>query len=183
MHFSTIARVLPDLWENAGESPLFRFTFSSGLLAALLDLPAADSGQGNEQHEQAHSQANRYPQSHWGECNVLTWREWKKGRRRRRESLIIHSCRAKIRCTTVTLPYPSAFIWPFAATDCPRCTTAKAGARQWRMITAIIVSVISLPNSNVRSAMGLTFRAFGGNSSFSLCVCAALSVQWNHLRL
>lgn len=78
IHLSTIANVLPYLWENGGESPMFRFTFSSGLLAALLDLPAADSGQGNEQHEQAHSQANCYPQSHWGECNVLTWREWKR---------------------------------------------------------------------------------------------------------
>lgn len=47
-------------------------TFSPGLLAALLDLPAADSSQCNEQHQQTHSQANSYPESHWGEGDVLT---------------------------------------------------------------------------------------------------------------
>lgn len=100
IHFSTIANELAAflLRKWWWVTPV-RFTFSSGLLAALLDLPAADSSQGNEQHEQAHGQANCYPQSHWGECNVLTWREWK---RERRQSLIIHSCTAKTGRTTVT---------------------------------------------------------------------------------
>lgn len=47
-------------------------TFSPGLFAALLDLPAADSSQGNKQHQQTHGQANSYPQSHRGERDVLT---------------------------------------------------------------------------------------------------------------
>lgn len=82
-------------------------TFSPGLLAALLDLPAADSSQGNEQHQQTHGQANSYPQSHRGERDVLTW---SKGQREEGgtggESLIIHSCRAKIRAQLSRL-YPS----------------------------------------------------------------------------
>lgn len=77
-------------------------TFSLGLLAALLDLPAADSSQGNEQHQQTYSQANSYPQSHRRERNVLTWS--RKGRGRK--SLIIHSCSAKIR-VQLSLLYPS----------------------------------------------------------------------------
>ena len=76
-------------------------TFSPGLLAALLDLPAADSSQGDEQHQQTHGQANSYPQSHRGERDVLTWSKGQRERRgrkreRERESLIIHSCSAKI---------------------------------------------------------------------------------------
>lgn len=82
-------------------------TFSPGLLAALLDLPAADSSQGNEQHQQTHGQANSYPQSHRGERDVLTWSKGQRERGgQRRESLIIHSCRAKIRAQLSRL-YPS----------------------------------------------------------------------------
>lgn len=47
-------------------------TFSSGLLAALLDLPPADGSQSDEQHQQTHSQADSNPQSHGRERNVLT---------------------------------------------------------------------------------------------------------------
>lgn len=47
-------------------------TFSSGLLAALLDLPAADSSQSDEQHQQTHSQADSNPQGHGRERTVLT---------------------------------------------------------------------------------------------------------------
>lgn len=47
-------------------------TFSSGLLAALLDLPAADGSQSDEQYQQTHSQADSNPQSHGRERNVLT---------------------------------------------------------------------------------------------------------------
>lgn len=81
-------------------------TFSPGLLAALLDLPAADSSQGNEQHQQTYSQANSYPQSHRRERNVLTWS--RKGRGRK--SLIIHSCSAKIRAQLSPL-YPSLLLF------------------------------------------------------------------------
>ena len=91
-------------------SPPIPSTFSPGLLAALLDLPAADSSQGEEQHQQTHSQANSYPQSHRGECDVLTW---SRGQRERqwgggggggeRERLVIQTCRAKIRAQLSSL--------------------------------------------------------------------------------
>lgn len=55
-------------------------TFSSGLLAALLDLPTTDGSEGDEQQQQTHGQANSHPQSHRRERDVLTW---SKGQRRR----------------------------------------------------------------------------------------------------
>lgn len=114
--------------------------------------------------------------------NVTFWPEENgKGRRQKRESLIIHSRRAKIRCTTVTAVSITIYFTICSPLIVHVALLLKQSSTT-TMITAIIVRVISLPNISVISALALTFRAFRGNGSFSLCVHRT-SVQWNHLRL
>lgn len=156
--FSTIANELAAfLLRKWWCVTLVRFTFSSGLLAALLDLPAADSSQGNEQHEQAHGQANCYPQSHWGECNVLTWREWK---RERSQSLIIYSCTAKTGCTTVT----AVSITIYFTTWDPWLSTVHDRTRQ-----------LASPHSLTSASYWVWRSELLEETEPFLCVCVALA--------
>lgn len=114
--------------------------------------------------------------------NVTFWPEENaKGRRQRRESLIIHSRRAKIRCTTVTAVSITIYFTICSPLIVHVARLLKQSSTM-TMITDIIVHVISLPNISVITASGLTFRAFRGNRTFSLCVHRT-SVQWNHFRL
>ena len=101
--------------------------------------------------------------------NATFWPEENgKGRRQRRESLIIHACRAKIRYATVTAVSITIYFTirqPLIVHVAPRLKQSST----MTMITAFIDSVILLPNISVISALGLTFRAFRGNRTLSLC--------------
>lgn len=52
-----------------------RVLTSSHLLTALLDLPAADGSERDEQTQQTHGQTDRHPQSHRRKHQILAYRQ------------------------------------------------------------------------------------------------------------